>query len=288
MVAHVLDGKRLANEIHETLRDRLDCLSLAGTQLKLSVILVGDNPASASYVRGKERAAEKVGLNSEVIRLPADVSQEMLLAEVDRLNNDDDVDGILVQLPLSAHHNEREILERVRVDKDVDGFHPVNAGRNFVGIPSTWPCTPKGIMSLLAREGIHVAGKHAVVVGRSNIVGKPMAMLLLQANATVTMCHSRTKNLQEITRMADILVVAVGIPGLITSDFVKQDAVVIDVGMNRVDGKLVGDVDFDSVSPTVEAITPVPGGVGPLTIATLMENTVQLGLARRGIREAGK
>jgi methylenetetrahydrofolate dehydrogenase (NADP+)/methenyltetrahydrofolate cyclohydrolase len=284
-MAYILDGKKVAAEIHEDLRSRLERLRARGTVLKLAVVLVGDNPASASYVRSKERTAVKVGLESEVIRLPGDVTQDILLSVVDKLNADDSVDGILVQLPLPSHLAEREVLERIRPDKDVDGFHPMNAGRSFVGLPAVWPCTPAGIMDLFRREKIEVAGKHAVVIGRSNIVGKPMAMLLLQANATVTVCHSRTQNLAEIARQADILVVAVGVPKLVTKEFVKPGAVVVDVGINRVDGKLVGDVDFDDVLPVAGAITPVPGGVGPLTVATLMENTVALGLRRRGIEE---
>ncbi len=287
-MAYILDGKKVAAEIHEDLRSRLDRLRARGTVLKLAVVLVGDNPASASYVRNKERTAAKVGLESEVIRLPGDISQDILLSEVDRLNADDNVDGILVQLPLPSHLSEQEVLERIRPDKDVDGFHPVNAGRNFVGLPAVWPCTPAGIMELFRREQIEVAGKQAVVIGRSNIVGKPMAMLLLQANATVTICHSRTQNLPEIARQADILVAAVGVPKLVTREFVKPGAVVVDVGINRVDGQLVGDVDFDDVFPVAGAITPVPGGVGPLTVATLMVNTVALGLRRRGIEEDGE
>ena len=284
-MARILDGKKVAASIHQELQERLIRLKERGVSLKLTVVLVGDNPASASYVRGKQRTAEKIGLEGDVLRLPADVSQEVLLAEVDRLNADDSVDGILVQLPLPLHITEREVLERISPEKDVDGFHPVNAGRNFVGLDAVWPCTPAGIVNMLHREGIEIAGKHAVVVGRSNIVGKPMAMLLLKENATVTVCHSKTKNLSDITGLADILVVAVGQPNLVTKDHVKQGAVVIDVGMNRVDGKLVGDVDFEGVSEVASAITPVPGGVGPLTVATLMENTVALGLARRGLKE---
>ncbi|WP_035465980.1 bifunctional methylenetetrahydrofolate dehydrogenase/methenyltetrahydrofolate cyclohydrolase FolD [Alicyclobacillus pomorum] len=285
LVARILDGKKVAESIHQELRERLIRLKERGVSLKLTVVLVGDNPASASYVRGKQRTAEKIGLEGEILRLPADVSQEVLLAEVDRLNADDSVDGILVQLPLPTHIAEQEVLERISPEKDVDGFHPMNAGRNFVGLDAVWPCTPAGIVNMLHREGIEIEGKHAVVVGRSNIVGKPMALLLLKENATVTVCHSRTKNLSDITRLADILVVAVGQPNVVTQGDVKPGAVVIDVGMNRVDGKLVGDVDFAGVSEVASAITPVPGGVGPLTVATLMQNTVALGLARRGIKE---
>jgi methylenetetrahydrofolate dehydrogenase (NADP+) / methenyltetrahydrofolate cyclohydrolase len=284
-VARILDGKKIASSIQEQLTERLARFKERGITLKLTVVLVGDNPASASYVRSKQRTAEKIGMEGDILRLPADVSREVLLAEVDRLNADDSVDGILVQLPLPSHIAEREVLERISPEKDVDGFHPVNAGRNFVGLNAVWPCTPAGIVNMLHREGIEIAGKHAVVVGRSNIVGKPMAMLLLQENATVTVCHSKTRNLSDITRLADILVVAVGRPNVVTKDDVKPGAVVIDVGMNRVDGKLVGDVDFAGVSEVASAITPVPGGVGPLTVATLMENTVALGLARRGFKE---
>lgn len=281
----VLDGKQIAARIQDEVRADVERFEKIGVTFNLTVILVGDHPASATYVRGKQRTAAKLGIAGNVINLPEDVSQITLEAEIDRLNADESVDGILVQLPLPTHITEHAVLQRIRPDKDVDGFHPVNAGRNFVGLPAVWPCTPAGIMDMLRIEGIEVVGKHAVVVGRSNIVGKPMAMLLLGANATVTLCHSRTRDLAAITRQADILVAAVGKPDVIGADHVKPGAVVIDVGMNRVDGKLVGDVSYEEVFPVAGAITPVPGGVGPLTIATLMKNTVALGRARRQLGE---
>ncbi|MCL6548654.1 MAG: bifunctional methylenetetrahydrofolate dehydrogenase/methenyltetrahydrofolate cyclohydrolase FolD [Alicyclobacillus sp.] len=280
-MARILDGKRIAEAILADERERIRQLADEGKRLQLAVVLVGDHPASATYVRNKQRTAERVGLASQLIKLPEDVSQDVLLAEVDRLNRDPDVDGILVQLPLPAHIDEHAVLLHIAPEKDVDGFHPVTAGRNFVGLPSVWPCTPAGIMEMLRREGIDVAGRHAVVVGRSNIVGKPMALMLLEANATVTVCHSRTRDLASVTRLADILVVAVGRPNLIGAEHVRPGAVVIDVGMNRVDGKLTGDVDFAAVEPLASHITPVPGGVGPLTVAMLMHNTVALGARRR-------
>jgi len=282
----ILDGKAIAGEIRDKAKAYMDKLLGQGIQLKLVVILVGEDPASTTYVRNKERLALEVGMASEVMRLPEETTQEGLLAAVDKLNSDETVDGILVQLPLPKHIDEKTVIERISPEKDVDGFHPVSVGRNFSGVPgAVWPCTPAGIMEMLRIKDISVEGKHAVVVGRSNIVGKPMAMLLLKSNATVTMCHSRTPDLAAVTRQADILVVAVGRAQMITAKHVKPGAVVIDVGMNRVDGKLTGDVDFDAVEPIASAITPVPGGVGRLTVATLMINTVTLGATRRGVAE---
>ncbi|WDL97031.1 bifunctional methylenetetrahydrofolate dehydrogenase/methenyltetrahydrofolate cyclohydrolase FolD [Alicyclobacillus sp. ALC3] len=278
-----LDGKAIAAEIQADVAAHVEAEASRGRTYTLAVILVGDHPASATYVRNKQRTADKVGIASQLIQLGEDISEAELLAEVERLNADPAVDGILVQLPLPSHVATTEVLQRIDPQKDVDGFHPVNAGRNFVGLDAVWPCTPAGIMEMLRRSDIDVAGKHAVVVGRSNIVGKPMAMMLLEANATVTICHSQTPNLEEITRQADILVVAVGRPNLIRATGVKPGAVVIDVGMNRVDGKLTGDVAFAEVELVAGAITPVPGGVGPLTIAMLMANTVCLGEWRRGV-----
>ncbi|QQE76968.1 bifunctional methylenetetrahydrofolate dehydrogenase/methenyltetrahydrofolate cyclohydrolase FolD [Alicyclobacillus sp. SO9] len=281
-VATILDGKEIAGLIREEAKSDLDVLDQHGIKLKLTVVLVGDDPASATYVRSKERVAGEVGLDSEIIRLQSDTTQAELLGIVDRLNQDDSVDGILVQLPLPKHIDEDAVLDKISPEKDVDGFHPISVGRNVSGMKgAVWPCTPAGIMKMLRLKGIETEGRHAVVVGRSNIVGKPMAMLLLEANATVSMCHSRTKDLAAITKQADILVVAVGRANMITSEHVKQGAVVIDVGMNRVDGKLTGDVDFASVEPVASAITPVPGGVGRLTVATLMLNTLKLGATRR-------
>ncbi|SFU90026.1 bifunctional methylenetetrahydrofolate dehydrogenase/methenyltetrahydrofolate cyclohydrolase FolD [Alicyclobacillus macrosporangiidus] len=280
-MAVVLDGKQVAAELQDKVRRQLERMAPKG-RLKLVVVLVGDHPASASYVRGKQRTAEKIGLAGEVRHLPASVTAEELLGVIDTLNADPDVDGILVQLPLPAHLDERTVIERIAPEKDVDGFHPLNVGRNFAGVPAVWPCTPAGIMALLEHYRLPVAGRHAVVVGRSNIVGKPMAQMLLQADATVTVCHSKTPDLGVHTRQADILVVAAGVPGLIGAEHVKPGAVVVDVGIHRVDGRLVGDVDFEAVAPVVQAITPVPGGVGPLTVAMLMVNTVRLGFRRRG------
>ncbi|GMA52406.1 bifunctional protein FolD [Alicyclobacillus contaminans] len=285
-MARRLDGKAAAEAIHEQLSAQLTRLRTQGVVLKLVVVLVGEDAASASYVRGKQRTAEKIGLAGEVIRLPEDVTQAQLLSIIDKLNADPEVDGILVQLPLPPHLQATEIIERISPAKDVDGFHPMNVGRTAIGMDAVWPCTPKGIVNMLHREGISIRGRHAVVVGRSNIVGKPMAALLLQEDATVTVCHSKTVDLASYTRQADILVVAVGRAHLIGRHHVKPGVVVVDVGMNRLDGRLVGDVHFDEVEPIADAITPVPGGVGPLTVATLMQNTVQLGLVRRGLKEA--
>ncbi|MCF8563599.1 bifunctional methylenetetrahydrofolate dehydrogenase/methenyltetrahydrofolate cyclohydrolase FolD [Alicyclobacillus tolerans] len=286
-MGRLLDGKRIAGEIRGEVAASTSKWKEQGIEFKLTVVLVGDHPASASYVRTKERVAGEVGIAGEVLRLPDSTTEAELLTLVQKLNQDESVDGILVQLPLPAHHSELKVLEAIDPLKDVDGFHPMNAGRNFIGLPTVWPCTPAGIMEMLERENIEVKGKRAVVVGRSNIVGKPMAMLLLQANATVTICHSQTKDLASLTREADILVAAVGSAHLIGKEYVKQGAVVIDVGMNRLEGKLTGDVDFEAVLPVAGAITPVPGGVGPLTVAMLMKNTVSLGTLRRGLGGRG-
>jgi methylenetetrahydrofolate dehydrogenase (NADP+) / methenyltetrahydrofolate cyclohydrolase len=237
--------------------------------------LVGNNPASETYVRGKIRASEEVGIRSNLVRMSEEASEEELLAVVKQLNEDPAVHGILVQLPLPAHMDPNKVIATISPNKDVDGFTPINMGNLLVGLEGIIPCTPYGIMELLKRSGIETEGKHAVVVGRSNIVGKPISLLLQQANATVTMCHSRTRDLPSFTKQADILVVAVGMAEMITADHVKPGAVVIDVGMNRNrEGKLVGDVDFGGVAPLASAITPVPGGVGPMTVAMLMKNTV--------------
>lgn len=281
-MARILDGKAIAAQIQAEVGERVRRAQAQGIHYTLAVVLVGDHPASATYVRNKQRTAGKLGIASQLVALPADTSADRLLGEVDRLNEDPAVDGILVQLPLPAPIDAQAVLERIDPAKDVDGFHPLNAGRNFVGLPAVWPCTPAGIMELLRREQISPAGKRAVVVGRSNIVGKPMALMLLQADATVTVCHSKTADLAAVTREADILVAAVGRADAIRAEGVKSGAVVIDVGMNRVDGKLCGDIAFAEVAAKASAITPVPGGVGPLTIAMLMANTVALGDARRG------
>lgn len=268
----LLDGKALANDI-------LDKLSLKVKQLdtapNLVVIQVGNDPASSVYVRNKERTAERVGINSETVKLSKHITQDELLEIIDKYNHFTSVNGILVQLPLPKHIDEQVILEAISPMKDVDGFHPLNVGKLNIGQKQMIPSTPAGIMELLKANHIELEGKHVVIVGRSNIVGKPLAHLLLEANATVTIAHSKTKDLKHLTKQADILVVAVGQPELITKDYVKTGAVVIDVGINRIESGLKGDVDFNNVKSKVAAITPVPGGVGPMTIAMLMNQTYQ-------------
>ncbi len=276
-MAQIIDGKQLAASIKEKLaRDVIELQAQYGRVPSLVVILVGDNPASQSYVKGKIKAAEVVGINSQLLTFPADLSEEALLSEIDRLNNDDAVDGILVQLPLPKHISEDKVISAIAAEKDVDGFHPTNVAKLWLGEKCLLPCTPKGIMRMIELTGIQTSGATAVVIGRSNIVGKPIAKLLLDANATVVMTHSRTKNMTEITRQADILVVAIGKPNFVTAEYLKPGAVVIDVGINRKDdGKLCGDVDFEAAKDIAGWLTPVPGGVGPMTIAMLMENTVE-------------
>ena len=250
-------------------------LSQRGKQTGLAVVLVGDDSASKVYVRNKEKACEEVGIYSEVHRLSANTSEEELLKLINELNENDKIDGILVQLPLPKHLDDKVIIDNIKPEKDVDAFHPSNVGKIMIGDYDFLPCTPAGIMELIHESGVEVDGKTCVVIGRSNIVGKPMSMLLLHENGTVTTCHSHTKNLAEVTKSADILVAAVGIPKFVKADMVKPGAVVIDVGMDRDEnGKLCGDVDFNEVEPVAGAITPVPGGVGPMTIAMLMRNTV--------------
>ncbi len=275
MTARIIDGKSIAKELRESLAPRVAALKEQGITPGLTVIVVGDDPASAIYVRNKERACVKLGMNSQVLRFPAETTQEEILNTVRLLNQDDSVHGILVQLPLPRHIDEQAVLRAIDPDKDVDGFHAMNAGRLMNGEPGFVACTPKGVMRLLEVSGVELDGKNAVVVGRSNIVGKPMALLLLQKNCTVTIAHSHTKDLTAVTRSADILVVAVGRAGFITGDMIKPGAAVMDVGINRVDGKVVGDVDFESAKEVASCITPVPGGVGAMTIAMLMENTVE-------------
>ena len=263
----------------ETLRaeiaEKVAGLKKKGVTPGLAVILAGDDPASEIYVRNKGKGCQEVGMHSETVRLPGTVSQAELEAEIDRLNQDDRIHGILVQLPLPAHLNAASALARILPEKDVDGFHLLNAGRLMTGEEGVVPCTPRGALYMLRQTGLNLNGMEAVVIGRSNIVGKPMAMLLMRENCTVTVCHSRTRNLAEHTRRADILVAAVGKPGFITGDMVKPGAAVIDVGINRVDGKVRGDVDFDSVSPVAGWLTPVPGGVGKMTITMLLQNTLE-------------
>lgn len=274
MAAQLLDGKIMASELEEELKLRVDVLKAQGVQPGLTVILVGDDPASQTYVSNKEKACARLGIRSTTLRMPGDTAQETLEAAIRDANADESVHGILVQLPLPKHLDSDRALSLIRPEKDVDGFHDINAGRLSRGLDCVVACTPKGALHMLQKAGIAIAGKEAVVVGRSNIVGKPMALLLLQQNATVTVCHSRTADLAAHTRRADILVAAIGKPKFITADMVKEGAVVVDVGINRVDGKLCGDVDFEAVSQKASWITPVPGGVGKMTIAMLMDNTV--------------
>ena len=271
-----IDGKLISAQIREEIKaETVQFEKENGFLPGLAVIIVGENPASQVYVRNKKKACEEVGFYSRVYELPYCITQMELNALVDSLNRDNEIHGILVQLPLPKHLDENEVLLRINPEKDVDAFHPYNVGKIMIGDYSFLPCTPAGVMALLERTGVEIAGKQCVVIGRSNIVGKPMAMLLLHANGTVTVCHSRTKNLAEVTRQADILVVAIGKADFVTADMVKPGAVVIDVGMNRrEDGKLTGDVDFASVEPIASAITPVPGGVGPMTITMLLKNTL--------------
>ncbi|MCR8642410.1 bifunctional methylenetetrahydrofolate dehydrogenase/methenyltetrahydrofolate cyclohydrolase FolD [Paenibacillus sp. N1-5-1-14] len=275
MAGQVINGKEIVASIREEIKAEVSELTAAGCQPGLVVVIVGDDPASHVYVNAKEKACEQVGVHSEVHRLPADTTQEELVQLIHSLNQDTRIHGILVQSPLPAHINEEEVVDRITPEKDVDCFHPVNVGNLMIGKKvGMKPCTPAGVIEVLKRIGTEISGKHAVVVGRSNIVGKPMAMLLLQENATVSIVHSRTPDMTAITRQADILVVAVGKANLIGSNHVKPGAIVVDVGMNRVDGKLCGDVDFEAVKEVSSAITPVPGCVGPMTITMLLQNTV--------------
>lgn len=274
-MAILMDGKALSARQMAALKERVDALKSKGKSVGLAVILVGDDPASQVYVRNKGKACGELGILSRTLRLPAETTQEALEEEIDRLNRDEEIDGILVQLPLPRHLNEAQALAKIAPEKDVDGFHIQNAGKLFTGQPGVVACTPKGILYMLKACGVPLEGKEAVVIGRSNIVGKPIAMLLLNENCTVTLCHSRTKDLSAHTRRADILVAAVGKPRFVTGGMVKPGAAVVDVGINRVDGKVVGDVDFASVEPVAGYISPVPGGVGKMTICMLMENTVE-------------
>jgi len=277
----LLDGKAVSARIKEELKHEVETLSKQGISCALAVVIVGDDPASRVYVNSKKRSCEELGIRSEEYALDRATTEAELLALVEKLNTDEEIDGILVQLPLPEHIDEQKIINAISPGKDVDAFHPINVGKIMVGDYNFLPCTPAGVMELINESGVEVAGKECVVVGRSNIVGKPQAMLLLHCHGTVTICHSRTSNLAEVCRRADILVVAVGRAEMITEDMVKPGAVVIDVGMNRLeDGRLVGDVDFKGVSEVASAITPVPGGVGPMTIAMLMRNTITAAKAR--------
>ena len=274
-MTQIIDGKKISAEIKDELREQVAAYKAQGKEICLAVIQVGDDPASCVYVRNKKKACEYIGIKSLSYELPGETTEKELLSLVKELNARADVNGILVQLPLPKQIDEERILNAISPIKDVDGFHPMNVGALCIGKKGFVSCTPAGVIQLLKRSGISVSGKECVVVGRSNIVGKPMALLLLRENGTVTVAHSRTADLKEVTRRADILVVAVGRPQMITADYVKEGAVVIDVGIHRNEnGKLCGDVDFDSVAPKCSAITPVPGGVGPMTIAMLMSNCV--------------
>ena len=277
-MGQIIDGKAVSQSVKDSIKAEVAELKAKGIEIGLAVVIVGDDPASKVYVRNKKLACEYVGFNSYEYALPAETTEQELLELVDKLNNDDRVDGILVQLPVPKHINDKVVIDNIRPDKDVDAFHPVNVGKIMIGDYSFLPCTPAGVMELIASTGTEIAGKECVVIGRSNIVGKPQAMLLLHKNGTVTVCHSKTKNLAEVTSRADILVAAVGRAKMITKEYIKEGAVVIDVGMNRDEnGKLCGDVDFEDCKDKASFITPVPGGVGPMTIAMLMQNTLTAG-----------
>ena len=294
MTAKLILGKEVSEEIYAELRQRIASLKEHGTVPGLAVILVGDDPASQVYVRKKGEMCEELGMRSQIIRMPADTTQEELLGRIAELNADESIHGFLVQLPLPPHIDEEAVIASISPEKDVDCFHPSNVGKLLIGDPDFMPATPAGVQQMLVRSGVEIAGKHVVVVGRSNIVGKPMAALMVQkgpgADSTVTVVHSRTANLAEITRTADILVVAIGKPRFITADMVRPGAVVIDVGTNRIEdpthpkgSRLVGDVDFDAVKEVASAITPVPGGVGPMTICMLMANAVRAAEKAAGV-----
>ncbi|WP_445684023.1 bifunctional methylenetetrahydrofolate dehydrogenase/methenyltetrahydrofolate cyclohydrolase FolD [Ureibacillus sp. FSL W8-0352] len=276
IVAQIIDGKAIGQQIRESIAERVKELKEKGVTPGLAVILVGEDPASQTYVRNKHRSCEAIGIYSEVIKLPENTNEEELLEQIHTLNERKEIHGILVQLPLPKHINEDKVIAAISPDKDVDGFSPVSVGKMMLGQDTFLPCTPFGVMKLLEYSGIEIAGKHAVVVGRSHIVGKPMGQLLLQNDATVTYTHSKTKDLPSITKQADILIAAVGRPNFITREHVKEGAIVIDVGINRVENnKLVGDVNYEEVEPISSYITPVPGGVGPMTITMLLYNTVK-------------
>ncbi len=275
-MAELIDGKVISKQIKDELKEKVAALKEQGTEICLAVIQVGCDPASSVYVGNKKKACAYIGIRSESYELPEETTEEELLSLIDKLNSDDKVNGILVQLPVPKHINEDKIIKAISPKKDVDGFHPMSVGALSIGQPGFVSCTPAGVIQLIKRSGISIEGKECVVIGRSNIVGKPMSMLLLRENGTVTTCHSRTKNIKEVCKRADILVVAIGKPKMIDASYVKEGATVIDVGIHRDENnKLCGDVDFDSVEPIAGAITPVPGGVGPMTIAMLMNNCVE-------------
>lgn len=285
MTAIIISGKEVATQLREEMKVEVNKLKEQGITPGLAVILVGDDPASHSYVKGKKKGCEEVGIYNRSIEVPATLTEAELLEMIDELNNDDAIHGILVQLPLPSHIDEKKVIERISPEKDVDGFHPINVGRMMTGQRAFVSCTPFGILKMVQLQGIEIEGKHVVVVGRSNIVGKPVGQLFLNENATVTYCHSRTKNLKEITRLADILIVAVGKANFIGKDHIKEGTVVIDVGVNRLDtGKLCGDVIFDEAKEVASYITPVPGGVGPLTITMLLYNTIESAKQANGVR----
>ncbi len=273
-MARIIDGKVISAAVKERVKNEVAVLKEKGVTVGLAVIIVGEDPASKVYVSNKKKACEQLGIISEEYALDENTTQKELIALIDELNHKDTINGILCQLPLPKHLDEKAVINAISPEKDVDAFHPVNVGKIMIGDFDFLPCTPAGVMEMLAYENIEVEGKNCVVIGRSNIVGKPMTMLLLHKSGTVTVCHSKTQNLAEICKKADILVAAVGKANFVTADMVKEGAVVIDVGINRVDGKLCGDVDFENVCKIASAITPVPGGVGPMTIATLMQNTL--------------
>jgi len=283
-MAKLLSGKEVSARVKAELKQEVEAMKAKGTNPGLAVIIVGEDPASKVYVGRKEAMCEELGMYSRKYAMPENTTQEELVKLVEELNCDDKIHGILVQLPLPKHLDEKAVINTIVPEKDVDAFHPVNVGKIMIGDYDFVPCTPAGIMELIKESGVEVAGKNCVVIGRSNIVGKPMGMLLLHENGTITICHSKTQNLKDVTKSADILVAAVGIANFVTADMVKEGAVVIDVGMNRLeDGKLVGDVAFDEVEKVAGAITPVPGGVGPMTISMLMRNTIT---AAKSIRNA--
>ncbi|MBR4622453.1 MAG: bifunctional methylenetetrahydrofolate dehydrogenase/methenyltetrahydrofolate cyclohydrolase FolD [Ruminococcus sp.] len=283
-MSNIIDGKAVSAQVKQRIKAEADKLREQGMEIGLAVVIVGEDPASKVYVRNKKRACEEVGFVSYEYALPEETTEEELLALVRKLNADDKIHGILVQLPLPKHLDDKVIINNILPEKDVDAFHPVNVGKIMIGDYSFLPCTPAGVMELIASTGTDISGKECVVIGRSNIVGKPMAMLLLHENGTVTICHSRTKDLKQVASRADILVAAVGKPKIITSEYVKEGAVVIDVGMDRDEnGKLCGDVDFEDCKEKAGFITPVPGGVGPMTIAMLMQNTLTAAKIKYGV-----